>query len=326
MRQTKIGFVPIKKPNETSIKPIKQIKPLYIKKQPDYKDIVVTYTWCECGENHHGNQQIGEIVEPGQGFNLDDLLDVKTYAKTKFNCKSKIFDLKKLGLKDENDDEMIINRVNRKNNKLKRVEVNDAYFLLIKNFIPSILKKHNLKMEDLMNEVMEKKWDSKFWDPLKKKVLNKHARKNNCISEIEQTAKYDEGKGTIHSFESMPIMNLLRGVFKDMGGKFDFPCSEGNLYEDGGKKKNGIGWHGDSERRRVLSMRLGLNPSMPFNYRWQYKNKEIGKLMIWEIKAGDVMVMSEWAVGTEWKNKNKVTLVHSTGAPKYVKSKTQPFV
>jgi hypothetical protein len=52
--------------------------------------------------------------------------------------------LKKLGLKDENNNEMIINKVNRKNNKLERVEVNDAHFLLIKNFIPSILKKHDL--------------------------------------------------------------------------------------------------------------------------------------------------------------------------------------
>ena len=74
MRQTKIGFVPIKK----QIKPIKPIKPINIEKQHDYKDTVVTYTWCECGENHHGNQQIGEIAEPGQGFNLDDLLAVKT--------------------------------------------------------------------------------------------------------------------------------------------------------------------------------------------------------------------------------------------------------
>jgi hypothetical protein len=119
----------------------------------------------------------------------------------------------------------------------------------------------------------------------------------------------------------MKIMNLLKNEFKNIGEKFDFACAEGNLYEDGGKKKTGIGWHGDSERRRVLSMRLGLNPSMPFYYRWKYNHSEIGKLMKWDINAGDVMIMSEWAVGTEWKSSNKITLVHSTGAKKYVTPK-----
>jgi len=44
--------------------------------------------------------------------------------------------------------------------------------------------------------------------------------------------------------------------------------------------------------------------------------------MICKINAGDVMVMSEWAVGSEWKDKNQITLIHSTGAPKYVKNKS----
>ena len=296
MKQTKLNF------KTTNVK--KNIKKSPITKV-DYKDTVVTYTWCECGENHHGNQQIGEIVESGQGFNLDDLISAKTYAETNFDCKTKLIDLKHIGLRDENGDKLVITKVDKSTNKLEVIQAEDAYFLIIRNFIPSILKKYNLKMDDLMNEVMLGKWDTKFWDTERHKVLNKHARKNNCIAEVGQEAKYEEGKGTIHSFESMPIMNLLRGVFKNIGYKFDFQCSEGNLYVDGGKKKNGIGWHGDSERRRVLAMRLGLNPSMPFYYKWQYKNTDIGKLMICKINAGDVMIMSEWAVGTEWKDKNQ---------------------
>ena len=310
MKQTKLNFKLATNVNKKNIKKV------------DHKNTVVTYTWCECGENHHGNQQIGEIAEPGQGFNLDDLISAKTYAETHLGCKTKLLDLKHIGLRDENNNQLVITTFDKTTNKLEVVKVKDAYFLIIRNFIPSILKKYKLKMDDLMNEVMLKKWDTKFWDTERQKVLNKHARKNNCIAETGQTAEYEEGKGTIHSFESMPIMNLLRGVFKNIGYKFDFPCSEGNLYADGGKKKNGIGWHGDSERRRVLAMRLGINPSMPFYYKWQYKNNDIGKLMICKINAGDVMIMSEWAVGTEWKDKKQITLIHSTGAPKYVRSKT----
>ena len=281
------------------------------------KDAVITYTWCECGENHHGNQQIGKIAEPGNGLLLGDLNDAKIFAENNYNCKTEIFNLKELGLVDDNGEPLII-----KNKKDEILTPNDAYFLIIRNFIPNILKKNDLGMNDLMKEVTEKYWDTQYWDTRRQRVLNKHARKNNCIAETAQVADYSKGKGTIHSFNSMLIMNLLKKEFQKIGEKFDFACGEGNLYEDGGKKKTGIGWHGDSERRRVLSMRLGLNPSMPFYYRWKYRHKEIGKLMKWDINSGDVMVMSEWAVGTEWKSSSKVTLVHSTGAKKYVKPKS----
>ena len=283
----------------------------------DYGDNIVTYTWCECGENHHGNQQIGEIADPGQGFMRADLIAAKTFAEENYNCDTEMFNLKKMGLIDENGESLII-----KDKKNEIVFVNSAHFLLIRGFIPAILEKHGLMMNDLMKEVMVEKWDNKYWDTRRQKVLNKHARENNVISKTAQEANYAEGKGTIHAFTDMKIMNILRNEFMKIGEKFNFACSEGNKYMDGGKKKNGIGWHGDSERRRVLSMRLGLDPSMPFYYRWKYKHTEIGQLMKWNINAGDVMVMSEWAVGTEWKKSSLVTLVHATGANKYVKPKT----
>jgi len=300
-------------------------KVIHLKRKPkigekeggvDYKDMVITYTWCECGENHHGNQQVGEIASVGNGFTTNDLMAAQNFAETNYGCSTELFNLNNLGLLDEMGVPLVI-----KNKKEEIVEVKEAHFLLIRDFIPKILEKNNLTMGDLMKEVTGQYWDTKYWDTRRQKVLNKHARKNNCIAEIGQVADYEKGMGTIHSFESMKIMNLLRTEFQKIGSKFEFACGEGNLYEDGGKKKNGIGWHGDSERRRVLSMRLGLNPSMPFYYRWKYRHQEIGKLMRWEINAGDVMVMSEWAVGTEWKSSSKVTLVHSTGAKKYVKPK-----
>jgi len=287
------------------------------KKEVDYKDQVITYTWCECGENHHGNQQIGQIAESGNGFMREDLNAAKLFAETNYACETEMFNLK-MGLVDDSGNRLVI-----KNKKNEIVKVNSAHFLIIRNFIPNILEKNNLTMGDLMTEVNSKYWDTKYWDTRRQKVLNKHARKNNCIAEIGQIADYEKGMGTIHSFDSMPIMNLLRNEFRKIGEKFNFACGEGNLYEDGGKKKNGIGWHGDSERRRVMSMRLGLNPSMSFYYRWKYRHTEIGKLMKWDINAGDVMVMSEWAVGTEWKSSSKVTLVHATGAKKYVKPKSE---
>ncbi len=52
----------------------------------DYGDNIVTYTWYECGENHHGNQQIGQIADPGKGFMREDLIAAKTFAKENYNC------------------------------------------------------------------------------------------------------------------------------------------------------------------------------------------------------------------------------------------------
>ena len=52
----------------------------------NYGDNIVTYTWYECGENHHGNQQIGQIADPGKGFMREDLIAAKTFAKENYNC------------------------------------------------------------------------------------------------------------------------------------------------------------------------------------------------------------------------------------------------
>ena len=83
------------------------------------------------------------------------------------------------------------------------------------------------------------------------------------------------------------------------------------------RKKHGIGWHGDFERRLVAAMRLGVNPSMPFYYKWWHGSKSQGERMEFNLNAGDVYVMSEWAVGTEWKKNSLVTLRHATGAAKF---------
>ena len=235
MEQTKLNFKTLK---------IKK-KKLKIKKKEmentesdtesngvNYGDNIVTYTWCECGENHHGNQQIGEIANPGEGFMREDLIAAKTFAEEKYGCETEMFNLKKLGLVDDDNEPLII-----KNKKNETIGANSAHFLIIRGFIPAILQKYGFSISDLMTEVMGRKWDNKYWDTRRQKVLNKHARENNVISEAAQVANYEEGKGTIHAFNDMKIMNILRNEFKNIGEKFDFACSEGNKYKDGGKKK-----------------------------------------------------------------------------------------
>ena len=93
----------------------------------DYGDNIVTYTWCECGENHHGNQQIGEIADPGQGFMRADLIAAKTFAEENYNCDTEMFNLikEKYDFCPYNGEPLIVQR--HKINEI--VVVNSAHFL-----------------------------------------------------------------------------------------------------------------------------------------------------------------------------------------------------
>lgn len=252
-------------------------------------------------------------MEPGEGFTLVDLKKAKEYVEKEYKCKAKIHYLNRKGLVSDSGKKLLLT------NKDSIIKPNNAYFLIIKGYLDAILTKNGYTRKDLMEEIISEKWDDKYYDTRRKKVLNKQARKNNVVAGFNQDADYENRKGTVHSFSKMPIMKLIRKEFGKLGTKFTkFACAEGNLYEDGGEKNNGIGWHGDTERRRVLAMRIGIpRKSMPFYYHWFHKSKKIGKLMKFPIDNGDVMIMSEHAVGTDWRSSNKVTLRHSTGADKY---------
>ena len=51
---------------------------------------IVSYTFCEAGENHVGNQQIGHMVKIGEGFNLDDFTNAIKRWKFVWKCVSDI--------------------------------------------------------------------------------------------------------------------------------------------------------------------------------------------------------------------------------------------
>jgi hypothetical protein len=82
-------------------------------------------------------------------------------------------------------------------------------------------------------------------------------------------------------------------------------------------KNNGIGRHGDSERRKVVALRIGS--SLPIHYQWYKDHTPIGSNMRIELNGGDMYVMSEKAVGTDWKESSKYTLRHATGCEKFTR-------
>ena len=98
-----------------------------------------------------------------------------------------------------------------------------------------------------------------------------------------------------------------------MGEKAKELACEGNYYYD--VSKCGIGFHGDGERKRVVGLRLGA--SIPLHFQWFTKSNPIGNRFIVQLNHGDLYIMSEKAVGTDWMLSSKITLRHAAGSSKY---------
>lgn len=186
-------------------------------------------------------------------------------------------------------------------------KVEDAYILIARNFLP---KKNAKRL--LYKQLAMYKWDRKYYDTRRKCVLNKHARANVCFDETHQEPIYEEGKGTILSWDEIPELKRLRDkIGLVIGAKGQNLICEGNWYDN--KDKNGIGWHGDAERTKVVALRLGA--TMPIVFHWFYKSVPIGNTFTLNVNDGDLYIMSEKA---DWKSRNKYTLRHAAGAKKYI--------
>jgi len=156
--------------------------------------------------------------------------------------------------------------------------------------------------------------DKKYLDPRTRKVLNKNARWNNCIADIDQPADYESGRGTIINFNKLPILSRLRDRLNlYLGDKANRLIAETNYYYD--PKKCGIGFHGDAERFLVVGVRLG--ETMPLKFQWFYDSRPVGDSMTVELEHGTVYAMAEKTTGNDWKKRKIYTLRHSAGCDKY---------
>lgn len=263
-----------------------------------------TLTFGDAGENHAGMEMIGNIGKPGSGYTYKDL----EHIQTKLNDISVITEL--INLKTLFDDNYL------KENNIDLSKIDDAGVLIIRNGISLFLndeEAHNIK-----TEMTTFNWDSKYYDIRRKKVLNKHARHNVCFGTNHQEPDYENKKGTIISYNEVPLLNKIRiGLVAKFGNKASNLICEGNKYYD--TSKCGIGWHGDGERTRVIALRLG--DEMCLKYRWYHKSNPISNSKTLTLLSGDMYIMSEKAVGQDWKKNSKITLRHCAGSKKYVLDK-----
>ena len=276
------------------------------------------------GENNRGMEIIGRMPIKGEGFTAQDIEGLGPYFNKLmlYGMTAHVLDLNALSgciygigcLKDENQ----------------------ARVLLLRNWAGVMGKKWDI---NVFKELASRRWDAEYLDPnkyrteivdgkevkVRGKRMNKRARTNLCfVADREQEPAVFEGKGTIYDLKKMECLNKGVEMLKkqiaagliEIGSKtkVEINVVEGNRYYN--LKNTGIGFHGDTERVVVICISIGCN-WYPMRWQWFKDGMPVGKPIDISLNCGDVYIMSEKAVGADWKLKSKYTLRHSAGAKKY---------
>lgn len=115
------------------------------------------------------------------------------------------------------------------------------------------------------------------------------------------------------AFGDAPVMAKLRATLpKLLGEEAKNLFAETNYYRNVADKKVGIGWHGDTERRLVIGVRVGP-ASLPLRFRWFSRSEPVSQEIVIELNHGDLYVMSDKATGHDWRESSKMTLRHGVG-------------
>lgn len=235
----------------------------------------ITITFGDVAENHVGMQKIG--IKSSEGFSYKDLCRYKKLFK---KCTTELICLNDY-LPTEED-------------------IETAYLLIIRNGVDRILQKISIEKEALFDELVSLPWDKKA--KMKGRIVNKKARYNLCFSTEDQEPEYENGKGRIVSWKNTPLLNLVKAEVDPE----DTLTAEGNYYYD--TKTCYIGAHGDTERKKVLALRLG--EPLDITFQWYYQREPIGKKFTTILNNGDIYIMSSKTVGTDWRTM-EYTLRHS---------------
>ena len=278
----------------------------------------ISLTMAPGGENHRGNQLIGRMPIKGEGFTCNDIEMMGENI-------SKV-------MKKEDIEVLNLNNLSGEESIMGLKEEDQARFIILRNWSD--------QTETIYKECINDKWDSKYLDPnkyrteikdgkevrIRGRVMNKLARTNLCyVAGMSQEPEYIEGKGTIVDLNSKKTLNnevnRLREMLQtsliegDSKSKVEINVVEGNRYYN--LKKTGIGFHGDTERVIVICLTIGGGGNYPMRFQWFKDGMPIGNPIDINLNDGDVYVMSEKAVGADWKLRSKYTLRHAAGAEKY---------
>jgi hypothetical protein len=257
---------------------------------------VITLTFGDMAENHKGMEKIGTMVEVGHGFNTHELQEFKT-------------------IMENLDGDCVCELIS-----LSNESAFDASVLVIRNGVNVLLHDTGFNSEIMLTEQLGLNFDTKAF--MYGNVRNKHARWNLCYDYVSRDPDYANGQGRIIGYDEVPITNVLRLKFEQyFGSKAENLKIESNYYYD--VTKCGIGFHGDSERRKVIGVRLGTQKeSIPLYFQWYINGNVYGDRLTIPLNNGDIYIMSEKSVGTDWRKSKIYTLRHATGCEKFTQIKS----
>ena len=244
-----------------------------------------TITFGDQAENNVGMQKIGSLST--KGFDLNDLTVAQNWFQQK-GAITTLYDLKSLLPSDI-------------------TQADDAHLLVIKGGL-SYLLPPSKTINDFYAEQDALEKDKKAF--MYGRVVNKVARHNLCFGTYNQEPDYEQGQGRIVSFDDVPLLNTVRNRFVDViGDKGNNLVAEGNYYYD--INKCYISYHGDTERKKVIAIRVGQ--PFPLYYQWYHQSKPVGDCGELMLDSGDIYIMSEKATGNDWKRRTIYTLRHAAG-------------
>ena len=286
------------------------------------------------GENNRGMEIIGRMPIKGEGFTADDLKGLGPY----FLKTCPLPTLKNWA----NLDRIVVLNLNALSGKDCYVydldDEDQARVLILRDWAEVWCGKQDWTKK-VYRELASRRWDAEYLDPNKYRTeivdgeevkvrgrpMTKRARTNLCfVAGREQEPAVLEGKGSIYDLKKMGA--LFTGVEKlkeqiaagliEIGSKtkVEINVVEGNRYYN--LKNTGIGFHGDTERVVVICISIGCD-DYPMRWQWFKDGMPVGKSINITLNSGDVYIMSEKAVGSDWKLSSKYTLRHSAGAQKY---------
>lgn len=282
-----------------------------------------TLTFCECGENDsRGMEKIG--TKSDRGISIAELIKAKNYFDL-LGATTEIYNLRDL-LEPEFRtiaDEAAILIIRNGVNILCRDVESDIDIMSKTWTIPIIRDIASIAFQELKTIPMDKHTtvmrravvDGVLQDYTVPTIRNKNARHNICIADFNQTPDIINGKGTVVKYSHLPAIELLRNRIAYIFGFKATTVCEINHYYD--VKTCGINYHGDTERRIVIGTRLGC--SMPLYYRWHRYTKPVSATFETMLNHGDIYVMSEKAVGCDWRTTADgfLTLRHAAGFGTY---------
>lgn len=252
-----------------------------------YTNDALTITFCDRGENHVGNQQIGDLA--ANGFTFAELQVIHAQLQ---------------------HDGAVSELINLGDYLPTEYGHIDAGVLIIRNGIKLFAD----SVDNIWEELRGLTYDKHAL--MYGEVRNKLARHNLCFGDVDQVADYASGKGTIVGFHNLPYLQYVRHhLHVLLNDKATNLVAEANYYYDVGSC--GIGYHGDKKRKIVVGLRMGRD--FPLCYHWHLGKPRISGRIDLNLHHGDIYVMDEKACGHDWKKRTIPTLRHAAGCAKYIK-------